>query len=78
MISSDGWFPISDKISFLVFDFCFDFNDFLLFGFLTTDFWDKCKFSIYTMNLMRLIVHDNDMHYHKNSKIVMTDNIIAI
>ena len=43
-------YPISDKISFLVFDFCFDFDDFLLFGFLTTDFWDKWKFSMYTMN----------------------------
>jgi hypothetical protein len=47
MISSGGWFPISDKISFLVFDFCFDFDDFLLFGFLTTNFWDKRKFSMY-------------------------------
>ena len=29
------------RFPFLVFDFCFDFDDFLLFGFLITDFWDK-------------------------------------
>ena len=28
LISSDGWLPISDKISFLVINFCFDFDNF--------------------------------------------------
>ena len=40
MISSDRWFPISDKIWFPMISYHF--------GFLITDFWDKWKLSMNT------------------------------